>query len=293
MPNLELTPKTNLSPFRKIAIGTWQTAYDPSVYGTLTLRMEEALRYLEAFRQATGKRLTLSSMMAKAVAAAMQAMPDANAILRFNRIYLRKSIGVSFQVVMEDPETGEIDLSAAMIRDADKKSLEDIADEFNAAVTKVRGRKDKQLENTRSMFRRVPYFFLNSLLKLMSFLSYTLNLDLSRMGVPNDPFGSVMVTNIGSLGLDQAYVPLVPYSRLPVMVAMGAVQDGPVAENGEIVCGKIMSICATFDHRVLDGAHAAIMAKTVRTWMENPFDHFDELPAALADGGKAPSGGPE
>ena len=39
MPNLELTPKTHLSSFRKIAIGTWATAYDPSVYGSLEVRM--------------------------------------------------------------------------------------------------------------------------------------------------------------------------------------------------------------------------------------------------------------
>ena len=38
-------------------------------------------------------------------------MPDANAILRFNRIYLREDIGVFFQVAMEDPQTGELDLS--------------------------------------------------------------------------------------------------------------------------------------------------------------------------------------
>ena len=41
MPNLELTPKTHVSSFRKIAIGTWATAYDPSVYGSLEVRMDD------------------------------------------------------------------------------------------------------------------------------------------------------------------------------------------------------------------------------------------------------------
>lgn len=282
MPNLELTPKKNLSPFRKIAIGTWHTAYDPSVYGSLTLRMEEALRYIEVFRQTTGKRITLSHMIAKAVAAALEDMPDANAILRYNRIYLRKRIGVFFQVVMEDPDTGEIDLSGAAIHDPESKSLEQIVDEFAEKVEKVRERKDKQLESTRGMFRRVPYFFLNRLLKIISFLSYTFNLDLRWMGVPNDPFGSVMITNIGSIGLDTAYVPLVPYSRVPIMLAMGAVREVPIAEDGELACGKVMDLCATFDHRVLDGMHAVIMAKTVRKWMENPFDHFDDLSSSAS-----------
>ena len=68
MPNLELSRKTDLSSFRKIALGTWETTYDPSVYGTLELRMEAALRYIEEFRKSTGRRLTVSHLMAKAAA---------------------------------------------------------------------------------------------------------------------------------------------------------------------------------------------------------------------------------
>jgi pyruvate/2-oxoglutarate dehydrogenase complex dihydrolipoamide acyltransferase (E2) component len=278
MPNLDLVRKKRLSPFRKIAIGTWQTAYDPSVYGALTLRMEEALRYLEEFRQATGKHATVSHLMVKAAAAVLEAMPDANAVLRFNRIYLRQRIGVFFQIAMEDPRTGELDLSGALIHDPETKSLEDIVDECTEIVARVRGAKDMNLESTRTMFRHVPHWFLNRLLKMISFFSYSLNLDLRWMGVPSDPFGSIMITNIGSLGLEEAYVPLVPYSRVPLLVALGSVEDAPVAESGQIVCGKIMRVSATFDHRILDGSHAATMAKVLKEWIEHPFEHFDPLP---------------
>ncbi len=34
MPNIELKPKHDLSTFRRIAIGTWTTVGDPSVYGS-------------------------------------------------------------------------------------------------------------------------------------------------------------------------------------------------------------------------------------------------------------------
>jgi pyruvate dehydrogenase E2 component (dihydrolipoamide acetyltransferase) len=277
MPNLRLTKKKKLSAFRKMAIGTWQNAYDPQVYGSMNLRMEEALRYLEAFRVATGKKLTLNHMMAKATAVVLDKMPDANAILRWNRIYLRRDIGVFFQVAMSDPRTGEIDLSGATIFDAQKKTLVDIVDEFAAKVDKVRAGKDRK-EGSRNLFRRVPFFMLNRLLKMISFFSYTLNLDLRWAGIPRDPFGSAMITNIGSLGLDEAYVPLVPYSRVPLLLAMGAVDDAPVVQGNTIVPGKVMKVCATFDHRILDGAHAAVMARTLREWMERPFDHFDPIP---------------
>jgi pyruvate dehydrogenase E2 component (dihydrolipoamide acetyltransferase) len=277
VPNLELVRKDDVSSFRKIAIGTWRTAYDPSVYGTMELRMDEAVRYIAEFREKTGKKLTLSHMMAKAAAMVLKECPDANAILRWNRVYLRKRIGVFFQVVMTDEGVGKVDLSGATLYDVQDKSLVQIYDEFNDKVEKVRARKDPALEKTRSTFLGVPYFALGAVLRLISFFSYTLNLDLRRFGIPNDPFGSIMITNIGSLGLDTAYVPLVPYSRVPILIATGAVKDVPVVEAGKVVPGKVMRVNATFDHRFIDGFHASVMSRVLREWIEHPYEHFDKI----------------
>jgi pyruvate/2-oxoglutarate dehydrogenase complex dihydrolipoamide acyltransferase (E2) component len=277
VPNLELVRKDDVSSFRKIAIGTWRTAYDPSVYGTMELRMDEAVRYIAAFREKTGKKLTLSHMIAKAAAMVLKECPDANAILRWNRVYLRKRIGVFFQVVMTDEGAHKVDLSGATLYDVEGKSLAEIFDEFNAKVESVRARKDPALEKTRQTFLGIPYFALGTILRLISFLSYTLNLDLRRFGIPQDPFGSIMITNIGSLGLDTAYVPLVPYSRVPILIATGAVKDVPVVESGKIVPGKVMRINATFDHRFIDGFHASVMSRVLREWLEHPFEHFDKI----------------
>jgi pyruvate dehydrogenase E2 component (dihydrolipoamide acetyltransferase) len=277
MPNLDLVRKDDVSSFRKVAIGTWNTVGDPSVYGTMELRMDEAMRYLEEFRKRTGKKLTVSHMMAKAAAMVLKATPDANAILRWNRVYLRKRIGIFFQVVMTDEGPEKIDLSGATIYDAEQKSLAQIYDEFNEKVAKVRARQDPALEKTRGTFLKIPYFMLNFILRVIGFLSYTLNWDLRAFGIPQDPFGSMMITNIGTLGLDVAYVPLVPYSRVPILLALGAVKEQPIAENGKLTVGKIMKVNATFDHRFIDGFHAAAMSRILREWMEHPFEHFDKL----------------
>lgn len=277
MPNIELEPKEDVSSFRRIAIGTWETAYDPSVYGTMEVRMDKAMEYLAAFRKATGKRATVSHLVAKAMGAALARMPDANAILRFSKIYLRKQIGVFFQVAMDDEGEGKIDLSGATLYDVEKKSLAEIIDEFEQKVQKVKRREDPALEGTRSGLKKIPFALMNPTLKLLSFLNYTLNLDLSRFGVPKDAFGSVMITNIGSIGLDQAFVPLVPYSRVPILIALGAVRDVPVVEDGKIVVGKVMKVNATFDHRFIDGLHAAVMSKVLREHMDRPYEFFDKV----------------
>lgn len=281
MPNIDLVLKRDVSSFRKIAIGTWAVAKDPSVYGSLALECDAMLDYIDAFRARTGQALTLTHVMAKAVGLALAAMPDANAVLRFNRIYLRKQVDVFFQVMMTDPVTGEIDLSGLTIRAADAKPLPAIVDEFRRAAEKVRAGKDEEKEQTRSTFKRLPGFAVGWVLDLIGTLIYTFNLDLRWLGLPRDPFGSVMVTNIGSLGLEEAYVPLVPYSRVPLLLAMGAVKKVPVVDEATdtVRVARVMRVFATFDHRLLDGAHAAKMARVLQQVFTDPEAHLGALDA--------------
>ncbi|NOJ79940.1 2-oxo acid dehydrogenase subunit E2 [Myxococcus xanthus] len=276
MAHLELIPKRDLSSFRKLAIGSWKTAYDPTVYGTLTVRMDKAMAYIEAFRQRTGVRLTVTHLVAKAMGEALRRCPDANAILRFNRIYLRQRVTLSTLVVQTD--SGKVDLTSARIEDADKKNLKEIANDLEEAVRRVRERRDVALEKGKGTIQKIPYLFLNTFTWLLSFFMYTLNLDMSRFGMPKDAFGSAIITNVGSLGLDTAYVPLAPYTRVPIFVAPGAVKEVPVVEDGKVVPGKVMNINATFDHRFIDGFHAGVLANTLREMLENPFESFDALP---------------
>ena len=278
MVNLALEPERELSTFRRIALGTWRTAYDPSVYGAVTLQMDAALAYIEAFRAATGRHLTVTHLIARAIGGVLATMPEANALLRRGRIFRRKTTGVFFQVAMADPVTGKIDLSGATIHEPERKSLIAICDELEAHFAAVRASRDTELEGTRRLLARVPIPLLPALLRATAFASYTLNLDLRWAGVPHDAFGSVMVTNVGALGLEEAYVPLVPYSRVPLLLALGAIRETPVVRDGAVVIARTMKVCATIDHRVLDGAHAARMATSLRTWMEHPRDHFDALP---------------
>ena len=277
MPNLELVPLKDISSFRRLAIGSWQTTYDPSVYGSMDIRMDAAMAYIEAFRKRTGKRLTVTHLVAKAIAEAMRRCPEANAILRWNRIYLRKSVDLSILVVQMDEGHHKADLAACKVVGADKKTLYELVTEIEQQVVLVRTRKDAAMEQGKKTTNRIPLFFINRFLKILTFLMYTLNLDLRWAGVPLDPFGGATITNIGSLGLDTGFVPLVPYTRVPIFVAPGAVRDTPVVEHGKVVPGKMMKLCATFDHRFIDGYHASVLSKTMHQYLEQPFEHLDKI----------------
>jgi len=239
--------------------------------------MEEAERYIAAFREKTGKKLTVTHLVTAAVGKALAAVPEANGILRYNRIYLRESVDVSMLVLADDPETGEIDLSSATVRGADKITLSEQLDQVSAQVRDIREGNDQAMKKSKNSIRKIPFWFMNRFMKILSFFMYTLNLDMRWAGMPKDPFGGAVVTSIGSLGLDTAYVPLVPYSRVPIFVAPGAIQDQAVVEDGVVKAGRVMGLHASFDHRFIDGAHASKLARVFKQVLENPFDELDPL----------------
>jgi len=102
---------------------------------------------------------------------------------------------------------------------------------------------------------------------------------LEFLGIPKDPFGSVMITNIGGMGIDMALAPLCPYTRVPLLMAVGSVKDRPVAVEGKVEVRPVMTIGVTFDHRLIDGVHAAEMAREFKHCFERP----EELLLAMDD----------
>jgi pyruvate dehydrogenase E2 component (dihydrolipoamide acetyltransferase) len=52
----------------------------------------------------------------------------------------------------------------------------------------------------------------------------------------------------------------------------------PVVRDGEVVALPILTVSATMDHRYLDGAHAARLARSVRGYLEDPRAFEPPLP---------------
>jgi pyruvate dehydrogenase E2 component (dihydrolipoamide acetyltransferase) len=54
------------------------------------------------------------------------------------------------------------------------------------------------------------------------------------------------------------------------ILAVGAIEDRPVAREGEVVIRPMMTMTLTCDHRTIDGAVAADFLRTVKDFLEEP-----------------------
>ena len=89
---------------------------------------------------------------------------------------------------------------------------------------------------------------------------------------PDDLKGSTFtVTNSGAFG-SLLFTPIINQPEVAIL-GMGKVADMPVVRDGEIVVRKVMYLCLSYDHRVVDGAPAVQFLQAVKRRLEQPGVH--------------------
>lgn len=271
MKNVELLPFDHASSFRRIAAVAWDAPRDPTILGSIQVRAEALMDWIEAERAKTGEHLTITHAVARAVAIVFDRNRDVNCMVRLGRLYLRKDVDVFVQVAVPSAERlGATDLSGVVVRQADTKDVRTIASEVRQGAARIRGGKDKDFQTTKGQAQHFPAWLLRFSLRFIIFLQGVLNLSGRLLGAPRDPFGSVMVTSLGMMGVNFGFAPFFPLSFCPMVLLVGAVEDGVLAENGQPVVRKVLRLCATMDHRVIDGIHAALIAREITQLLEDP-----------------------
>ncbi len=80
--------------------------------------------------------------------------------------------------------------------------------------------------------------------------------------------GTFTITNFGAIGGEYA-TPIINYPETAIM-GLGAIEDRPVVEDGEVVARKTLPMSLSIDHRVIDGAVAGAFTNRVMEYLRNP-----------------------
>lgn len=83
---------------------------------------------------------------------------------------------------------------------------------------------------------------------------------------------SVTVSNLGMFGV-QFGTPVINLGE-PVLVFVGALDDRPIARDGQIVIRPMMTLSIGYDHRVADGVAASRFTRGLKERLENLASHL-------------------
>lgn len=285
--SIDLGKKQDLTSYRKIAIASWRHPRDPSTYAMLDLPVDPALAYLRACSSEIP--LTLTHYVAKIAAHCLDKHSELNHVLRMGSLYKRKQVDIFITTLLMYSK-GK-DLSGFTIRNVVDKPIAEIASLCKSRADGLRQNRDQEHLKVQQLVNPLPSLLLRPILSIQEFLQFTLNIPpIPFLGMHKDRFGSAMITNIGSLGIENAFVPLSPISRCPLIIAIGKPRKIPIVRDDKVIAANSVMITATYDHRHADGAHWSHLLRRFKRVFTDPLAHRDVFegeqhqPTAQSDG---------
>ena len=256
---------------RKIAVATWRPSRDGRIYARMEVDVTPALAYIDRVREETGERITITLVVGAALGRALRAVPEVRARVVFGRLRPLETCDIGFAV---DIDRGS-DLAPIKVHDVDRLSPVEIARALDAGAGKLRRGDHTSYKRTSSLVKIAPAWALRPVMAAAGVVAG--GFGKGFVGQPGFPLGTAFVSNVGTLGLDEAFLAPLPLARTPIYLAVGTVQQRAVVVDGEVVARPVLVLVATADHRIVDGAHAGQVTTIVRELLTHP-DRLDHPP---------------
>lgn len=253
-----------ISTRRRIAVASWRPPSDGRIYTRTALDATEVLAYVEAERRRTGVHVTVTHVVGAALARALMAVPEVQARIVFGRLKALESCDIGFAVDVQDGT----DLAPVKVRQVDQLTPLEVARKLAPGAARVRAGMDPSHARSSSIVSHVPWWALRPLLNTASLLVG--GLGVPAFGQPAFPLGVAFVSNVGTLGLDEAFMAPLPLARTPIYLAIGAVREAPMVLAGSVVVRPQIVLVATGDHRIVDGAQAGRIVCVLRELLAEP-----------------------
>lgn len=267
--------------WRRLASAAWSAPCDPQFYGDLEVDATALLRFQGEVRAASGTPVTVTDLVGRAVAHALGEVPE---LRKASRVGADEETSDVFFIVAHEGA-----LSGFKLRDVAHKSVVEVARELAGEAARVR-HGEGELDRATKTLTTLPAPLLRVALRAGSWLASDIGVDIPALGVTRRPFGDAMVSSVGMWGVAHAYSPLAAYYRVPVLVLVEEVVRKPVAVEDEVVVRPVLGLTATFDHRYVDGWHAARFARAAADYLADP-GRFEAPVVAAAPEASAPRSG--
>ncbi len=249
--------------WRRIAIATWDHPNNPQIYAALEIDASAIQTVVEEARELDGPKITPTHLVGKAIGEAVGEYPEVNGIIVRGKVQQRETVDVWFNVAFD-----EGDLFGAKVEDIESKSVSDVAGDLSETAARIREKRSQRMDDYKGITHTFPAWLLRPILWIVDVLNFRFKIPLTWFGVERDPFGTVMITNVATFGVDQmVFAPIPPLMRLPAVIVMGKIHEKAVVEDGEIVAKPILPLYVTVDHRYLDGFHGVKMLRTFEAYL--------------------------
>jgi pyruvate dehydrogenase E2 component (dihydrolipoamide acetyltransferase) len=169
-------------------------------------------------------KISVNDLVIKAVAIALREFPNLNASFAGDEIHVHSRVNIGIAVARE---TG---LLTTVLKDADKKTLAQIASESRDLIARARA---------------------------------------GRMQADDMIGGTFTLSNLGMFGVED-FVAIINPPQAAILALGAVKRVPVVTDEGELAVGTRMMATISADHRVTDGAEAARFMQVFQSMLEQP-----------------------
>ena len=290
MPDKNKTPKFKKNkPGRRIRTMNAYTGFTPFIMKTRgdasnyfkdAVEIRAAEKYLREKRARGYKGAGMLHMFIAAYVRVISQKPALNRYITGQRAYARKNI----EVVMS--------VKKAMAEDAGGTSIKvifdprdtfiDVYTKMNDAIEHVKSGNETATGDTADVLIKIPRLLLKFVMWFLNILDY-FNL-LPQKLLDASPFhGSMIISDIGSLGIPPIYHHLYNFGNLPIFISFGIKRRAwELNAKGEVEEKRYVDFTVVTDERILDGYGYAQGIKLMKNLILHP-EQLDVPPENVVD----------
>jgi pyruvate/2-oxoglutarate dehydrogenase complex dihydrolipoamide acyltransferase (E2) component len=259
-----LTENLN-TPWRQIASTIYKKPNDSKIFGSVEIDVTDLELFIEKKRK-DGVKITLTHFFMLATSRAIRNdIPELNSYSKRGNIYPFPSINCAVSVLQADGE-----MSSVIVKNSDKLTYNSSVEVLNKEIQNSRKGSESNTMQMKDTVAAIPYPFRNWIVATIKKLFLDWGISLPFIGLKPHTFGSFMLSNIGTLGLDIGFPALFPFANISFVMIMGGVQTKPWVVNNEVVPRRVITLGAALDHRVVDASHAGKLFKYLKFAVKNP-----------------------
>jgi hypothetical protein len=188
-----------------------------------------------------------------------------NRFIANQTLYQRNNITAAFTVKKEFRDDGDETLARIVAEDND--TLESISRKVREQIALCKTQNDESTEAMNVIMKIPGKHIVGAIARFLDKHGW-----MPQSVIATDPYQcSVVLTNLGSLGLDIGYHHLMNWGTNSIFVIVGTKKNRPHFDaNGNVTMKRELDLAFTIDERISDGFYYARSMKLMKMLVENP-----------------------
>ncbi len=242
---------------------------DNEAFISETIDLTNVLAYLEKKNASNPEyKYNLFQVMVAAMLKTITLRPKMNRFIANQTVYMRNEVSAAFTVKKIFSDNGEEALAILHARGSD--TIDTIHDEIYRQVSFCRSENKDDGMKSLELVSKTPRFLFQLLGIVLRFLDRHGWIP-AAIGKGDPYYCSVVLSNLGSIGLNAGYHHLTNWGTTSVFCAIGSMKKRPFYdEKGGVTMRESVDLGLTIDERLADGYYYSKTIRLLKTLLENP-----------------------